>query len=52
MYAEIAMTNPETLVQLARQYPKIKAKTDILVSFYSSLAPELDAYFKAVGLAE
>ena len=51
-YAELAMTQPEKLIQLAEQYPKIKEKTRILVDFYNSLAPELAAYLKKCGLAE
>ncbi len=49
-YAELAMTHPEQLKQLADQYPRIKAKTWILARFYSSLAPELKQYFEKAGL--
>jgi hypothetical protein len=49
-YAELAMTHPEQLKQLADQYPRIKAKTRILARFYSSLAPELKQYFEQAGL--
>lgn len=52
MYAELAMTHPQRLKELAQAYPKIKAKTQILVEFYTSLAPELGAYFKSMGLAD
>lgn len=52
MYAELAMADPEKLAELAQQYPRIKAKTQIFVEFYSSLATELGAYFKSVGLAD
>lgn len=51
-YAELAMTHPQRLKELAQEYPKIQAKTHILVEFYSSLAPELGEYFKSVGLIE
>ncbi len=50
MYAELAMTNPERLQTLAQEFPKINAKAQILVEFYSGLAPELGEYFKSVGL--
>jgi hypothetical protein len=52
MYAVLAMAHPQRLKELAQEYPKIKAKTQILVEFYTSLAPELGAYFKSVGLAD
>lgn len=51
MYAELAMTHPQRLKKLSLEYPRIHAKTQILVEFYTSLAPELGAYFKSVGLA-
>jgi hypothetical protein len=44
-YAELAMTEPEKLKQLADQYPIIRAKTRILVQFYGRLAPELKRRF-------
>jgi hypothetical protein len=44
-YAELAMTDPEKLKQLADQYPRIRAKTQILSEFYSRLAPELKRRF-------
>lgn len=50
-YAELAMTQPEKLKQLVAQYPRIKQKTQILVDFYSGLAPELEDYFVGVGLS-
>ncbi len=50
MYAELAMTDLVRLKALAQQYPRIKAKTKILVRFYSSLAPELEVYFTSAGL--
>lgn len=40
------------LKALAQRYPKIKAKAQILVAFYGSLAPELATYFKSVGLMD
>jgi hypothetical protein len=49
-YAELAMTHPGRLRELAAQYPRIRAKTRILVEFYSSLAPELRDYFERTGL--
>ena len=49
-FAELAMTHPEQLKKLALQYPRIKAKTRLLVRFYSSLAPELKQYFDRAGL--
>jgi hypothetical protein len=52
MYAELAMTHPGRLRELAAQYPRIRAKTRILVEFYSSLAPELRDYFKHHGLID
>lgn len=52
MYAELAMAEPKKLIQLVKQYPKIREKTQILVDFYSNLAPELAAYFKESGLTE
>ncbi len=52
MYAELAMTDPSKLKALAQQYPKIKAKAQILVAFYGGLAPELETYFKSVGLMD
>lgn len=51
-YAALAMTRPAVLKQLMTQYPIIKAKTEILVKFYSRLAPELEAYFSNTGLTE
>lgn len=50
-YAALAMTCPATLKQWMRQYPKIKAKTDILVAFYTLLDSEFKKYFIDVGLA-
>ena len=52
MYAELAMTHPEELQKLADQYPRIQAKTRILVDFYSSLAPELAEYMASAGLTK
>jgi hypothetical protein len=52
MYAELAMTDPEKLKKLADQYPRIQAKTRILVDYYSSLAPELGEYMASVGLTK
>jgi hypothetical protein len=52
MYAELAMTDPGRLKELAAQYPRIRAKTRILVEFYSSFAPELRDYFKRAGLID
>ncbi len=52
MYAELAMTHPEQLKKLADQYPRIQAKTWILVDFYSSLAPELGDYLASAGLTK
>lgn len=52
MYVELAMTHPQRLKELAQEYLKIKAKTQILVGFYTRLAPELGAYFKSAGLVE
>jgi hypothetical protein len=52
MYAVLAMAHPQRLKELAQEYPKIKAKTQILVEFYSGLAPELGEYFKSAGLVE
>ena len=51
-YAELAMSQPGTLKQLTDQYPRIKAKTKILVDFYRGLAPELGRYFETAGLIE
>lgn len=50
-YAEIALAEPEKLRALADKYFLIKRKTDLLVKFYSQLAPEMCDYFKSVGLA-
>jgi hypothetical protein len=50
MYAALAMTHPEELKKLAYQYPRIQAKTCIIVDFYSDLAPELGGYMASVGL--
>ncbi len=52
MYAELAMTHPEELKKLADQYPRIQAKTSILVDFYSSLAPEMAEYMASAGLTK
>lgn len=52
MYAEMAMTHPEELKKLADQYPRIQAKTSILVDFYSGLAPELAEYMASAGLTK
>jgi hypothetical protein len=49
-YAEMAMTRPKKLKQLSIEYPRIKAKTILLIDFYSKLAPELREYFQTVGL--
>jgi hypothetical protein len=51
MYAELAMTEPEKLKQLADQYPRIRSKTRILAQFYGRLAPELKHYFAQAELA-
>jgi hypothetical protein len=51
MYAELAMSDPQKLKQLARKYPRIKSKTKIFVEFYTSLDPELGDYLKSVGLS-
>jgi len=52
VYAALAMTHPDVLRNLMEQYSRIKAKSWILVDFYSSLAPELGAYLASVGLTE
>lgn len=49
-YAELAMTHPDKLIQLSKQYPRIMYKTKIFVDFYTSLTPDLGVYFKSVGL--
>lgn len=52
MYAELAMTHPEKLKELADKYPRILAKTWVLVDFYSRLAPELKEYLASAGLTK
>lgn len=51
-YAELAMGTPEVLRQLSGQYPKVARKKNILVNFYTRLAPELVAYFEQQELVD
>lgn len=49
-YAEMAFGEPEKLRQLSMKYLPIKRKTDLLVKFYTDLAPGMCDYFISVGL--
>lgn len=51
-YAEMALGEPEKLKQLTNQYFLIKRKKDILIKFYTELAPQMCDYFKKVGLTD
>ncbi len=49
-YAELAFADPQKLRELAQTYPRIAKKTELLVKFYTRLAPEMCDYFKSNGL--
>jgi hypothetical protein len=50
-FAELMMGNPEKLLLLCNNYPKIAQKKNILIQFYTELAPGMSTYFNRVGLA-
>ena len=50
-FAELMMGDPGKLRRLCEKYPKIARKKNIMVQFYTKLAPEMSAYFNAAGLA-
>lgn len=51
-YAEMALGEPAKLKLLASKYSLIRRKKDLLVKFYTGLAPQMCNYFKTVGLIE
>jgi hypothetical protein len=50
-FAELMMGDPDKLLLLCNEYPKIAQKKNILIQFYTKLAPEMSTYFNRVGLA-
>jgi hypothetical protein len=50
-FAELMMGDPDKMRLLCEKYPKIAQKKNILVQFYTKLAPEMSTYFNAAGLA-
>jgi hypothetical protein len=50
-FAELIMGDPGKLRLLCEKYPKIAQKKNILIQFYTKLAPEMSTYFYSVGLA-
>lgn len=49
LYAEVTFTEPRRMKQLIGTYPVVRAKYDVLKSFYSSISPEFESWFAQIG---
>jgi hypothetical protein len=48
-YAEVTFAEPRRMRQLVERYPAIRAKYDVLKSFYIGLDPQFEAWFQQIG---
>ena len=49
LYAELSFTDPQRMKRLVEKYPAVRAKYEVLKSFYVSISPEFETWFARIG---